>query len=341
MKQAIMITPGEIEISEVADLTNINNDQLLVHIQKIGVCGSDIHVYHGKHPFTPFPVIQGHEYSGIVAAVGEHVKGFAVGDYVTGRPQLTCGECAPCLKGNYNVCANLKVEGFQAPGVGQDYFALPAARAYKIEKGTSLDEIALIEPSAVAAHATAKIANIETKNIVITGAGPIGNLIAQFAKIRGAKKVVVTDFNQFRLNKAQEVGVDEVINLSTEKYEDGLKRIFGNEGFQVGIEAVGVEPALHNLVNNVEKGGEVIIVGVYEDLPKLNMGFVCEHELTVKGSMMYKDEDYAEAIQFLSDGKLHLKPLITHRFDFVDYKKAYQFIDANAKEVMKVIIDVN
>lgn len=341
MKQAVMLTPGEIEISEVADLTTIQDNEILLHIQKIGVCGSDIHVYHGKHPFTPFPVIQGHEYSGVVAAIGKNVQGFKVGDYATGRPQLTCGTCGPCLKGNYNVCTHLKVEGFQAPGVGRDYFAIPTNRAYKIEKQTSLDEIALIEPSAVAAHATAKIAHIETKNVVITGAGPIGNLIAQFAKMRGAKRVVITDFNAFRLQKAQEVGIADVINLSTEKYEDGLKRIFGDEGFQVGIEAVGAEPALHNLVNHVEKGGEVIIVGVYEEHPRLNMGFVCEHELSIKGSMMYKDEDYAEVIHFLSLNKLQLKPLITHRFDFMDYKKAYQFIDANAKEVMKVIIDVN
>lgn len=341
MKQAVMITPGEIRIQEVEDVLKINENQLLLRIQKIGVCGSDIHVYHGMHPFTPFPVIQGHEYSGIVVKVGSVVKGFEVGDFATGRPQLTCNTCSPCRKGNYNVCSNLKVEGFQAPGVAQDYFAIDADRAYKISNNISLDHIALIEPSAVGAHATSKIDDIAEKNIVVMGAGPIGNLIAQFALIRGAKKVVITDFNALRLQKAQEVGVKKTINLSEEKFEDGIRRVFGDEGFQVGIEAVGVEKALQNIVDNLEKGGEVIIVGVYEDLPKLNMGFVCEHELTIKGSMMYKHEDYVEAISFLSSKKLVLDPLITHHFDFKAYKKAYEFIDEHAKEVMKVIIDVN
>lgn len=341
MKQAVMQRPGVIVISDIEDLIDINNNQILLNIKKIGVCGSDIHVYHGKHPFTPFPVIQGHEYSGVVTKVGDHVKDFQVGDYVTARPQLTCGLCGPCKIGNYNVCTNLKVEGFQAPGVAQDYFAVDADRAYKISNDISLEHIALIEPAAVGAHATSKIKNIADKNIVVMGAGPIGNLIAQFARIRGAKSVVITDFNAFRLDKANEVGITNTINLATESFEAGIFRVFGDEGFQVGIEAVGVEAALHNLVNSIEKGGEVVIVGVYEEHPRINMGFVCEHELTVNGSMMYKDEDYKEAISYLCTQKLNVDPLITHRFDFYDYKKAYEFIDANPKDVMKVIIEVN
>lgn len=341
MKQAVMTSPGEIEITQVKDLTSINDNEVLINIKRIGVCGSDIHVYHGKHPFTPFPVIQGHEYSGEVVAVGKNVTKIKPGDKVTGRPQLVCGTCGPCKAGRYNVCSNLKVEGFQAPGVARDYFVLPEDRLYVAPEQVSFDEIAMIEPAAVGAHATAKIKDIHLKNIVITGAGPIGNLIAQFAAIRGAKKVVVTDFNQFRLDLLVSIGITNTINLSKESFEEGIKRILGNESFQVGIEAVGAEPALQSLVNNVEKGGEVIIVGVYEEHPRLNMGFVGEHELTVSGSMMYRHEDYAEALEYAGKGKLKLKPLITHRFDFNDYKKAYEFIDANAAQTLKVMIDVN
>lgn len=341
MKRATMISPGDIQISEVEDLKEIGHGDVLVKIMKIGVCGSDIHVYHGKHPFTPFPVIQGHEYSGEVVAVGAAVTSLKTGDKVTGRPQQVCGHCGPCLAGRYNVCSNLKVEGFQAPGVAQDYFILPENRAYFVPGHVSFDEIALIEPAAVAAHATAKIDDIQNKNIVVTGGGPIGNLIAQFARIRGAKRVIITDFNAFRLSIASEVGIHDTINLSTESFENGIRRILGDESFQVGIEAVGVEPALNNLVDHVEKGGEVIIVGVYEGLPKINMGFVGEHELRILGSMMYRHEDYQEALDFLASKVLVLDPLITHRFDFRDYKKAYEFIDTNPSETMKVLIDVN
>ncbi|HMR83877.1 MAG TPA: alcohol dehydrogenase catalytic domain-containing protein, partial [Niabella sp.] len=155
MKQAVMTSPGEIEITQVKDLTSINDNEVLINIKRIGVCGSDIHVYHGKHPFTPFPVIQGHEYSGEVVAVGKNVTKIKPGDKVTGRPQLVCGTCGPCKAGRYNVCSNLKVEGFQAPGVARDYFVLPEDRLYVAPEQVSFDEIAMIEPAAVGAHATA------------------------------------------------------------------------------------------------------------------------------------------------------------------------------------------
>lgn len=276
-----------------------------------------------------------------MVAVGESVKNIKIGDKVTGRPQQVCGQCAPCLSGRYNVCTHLKVEGFQAPGAARDYFVLPADRTYVLPDAIGFDEMALIEPAAVAAHATALIQNIETKNLVIAGAGPIGNLLAQFAQIRGARKVIVTDLNAFRLQLLNSIGIPHTINLSEENFEQGLRRILKDEAFQVGIEAVGAEPALNSLIDHVEKGGQIVIVGVYEEFPRLNMGFVGEHELTVQGSMMYKDEDYKLAIQYLVEGKLKLKELITQRFDFNDYQAAYEFIEKNATQTLKVLIDVN
>ncbi|MEC3878117.1 alcohol dehydrogenase catalytic domain-containing protein [Parapedobacter sp. 10938] len=336
-----MLSPGHIQVSDVAEIAGIGDDEVLVKIMRIGVCGSDIHVYHGKHPFTPFPVIQGHEYSGEVMAVGEAVSSVKVGDRVTGRPQQVCGTCGPCRAGRYNVCSRLKVEGFQAPGVAQDYFALPEDRVYVVPDQVSFDEIALLEPAAVAAHATSMIESITSKVVVVAGAGPIGNLIAQFAKIRGAKRVIVSDFNPFRLGLLRELGINDVINLAEEDFKQGVTRILGKEAFQVGVEAVGVEPALHNLIDHVEKGGQVLIVGVYEEHPRLNMGFVGEHELTVQGSMMYKHEDYVKAIEYLVSGELQLSALITHRFGFNAYNEAYHFIEKNPTQTLKVLIDVN
>src|SRR5690606_26936292 len=304
MKQATLISPGDIRFSTEQPPVTIGAKEVLVKIRRIGICGSDIHAYHGKHPFTPFPVVQGHEYSGDVVRVGHQVSTVKIGDRVTGRPQQVCGVCAPCKAGRYNVCSNLKVEGFQAPGVARDYFLLPENRTYVVPGQVSYDEIALLEPAAVAAHATSMIQDIGRKTVVVTGAGPIGNLIAQFAKIRGAKRVIVSDFNAFRLNLLKKLGIEDVINLSEEGFPGGIKQILGSEGFQVGIEAVGVESALHNLVDNVEKGGEVLIVGVYEEHPRLNMGFVGEHELTVQGGMMYKHDDYDQAIHYTVAGKL-------------------------------------
>ncbi|WP_262244958.1 zinc-dependent alcohol dehydrogenase [Parapedobacter soli] len=341
MKQATLTEPKNIRFSDEQVPDSLGTMDVLIHVRRIGICGSDIHAYNGKHPFTPLPVVQGHEYSGEVVAVGSQVTTVKVGDRVTGRPQQVCGTCGPCKAGRYNVCANLKVEGFQAPGVAQDYFVLPEDRTYVIPGTVSFDEIALLEPAAVAAHATSMVHNIGEKTVVVAGAGPIGNLIAQFAKIRGAKRVVVSDFNPFRLQLLEKLGIMDTINLSEESFQQGISRILGDEPFQVGIEAVGVEPALHNLVDHVEKGGQVLIVGVYEEHPRLNMGFVGEHELTVQGSMMYKHQDYVQAIEWLVSGDLQLAPLITQRFPFDAYNEAYQFIAENPAKTLKVLIDVN
>lgn len=341
MKQAVLQSAEKIIFQDVDFSVDLAPNEILVKIKKIGVCGSDIHAYKGKHPFTPLPVVQGHEYSAEVIDLGSSVTKFQKGDKVTGRPQLTCGACNPCQSGKYNVCQQLKVQGFQAPGVAQDYFILPEERAYRIDDQVTFDEIALIEPAAVGAHCTSLIENLPAKNVVISGAGPIGILIAQFAKAKGARRIVVSDFNPFRLNMLHKMGISDTINLRDESFVAGISRILGNEGYQVGIEAVGHQSALDDLVGNVEKGGEIIIVGVYEEFPRVNMGFVGEHELTLKGSMMYKHEDYEEAIEFLNTNKINLKDMITHSFDFFDYNEAYKYINENADETLKVIINVN
>lgn len=341
MKQAVLASAEQIIFQDIDFDYILEPNQVLIEIKKIGVCGSDIHAYKGKHPFTPLPVVQGHEYSGVVKEVGSDVKTIKIGDKVTGRPQVTCGTCQPCLDGKYNICTNLRVEGFQAGGVAQDYFILPEDRVYVVDNTITLDEIAMIEPAAVGAHATSLISNIKSKNIVIAGAGPIGNLIAQFSKIRGAKNIIITDYNDFRLQILNDLGFINTINLSIESIEEGIKRILGDESFQVGIEAVGHQSALDSLINTIEKGGELIIVGVYEESPTINMGFVGEHELIIKGSMMYKHEDYLYTIEQLNKGNLYLKPMITQHFDFSQYNEAYQYIEENTKTTLKVIIDVN
>ena len=239
-----MIEPGAIEIRDAPELRPVEKREIKLRIRKIGVCGSDIHVYHGKHPFTTYPVIQGHEYSGEVVEVGEDVRGVQVGDKATARPQRVCGKCPPCIRGDYNICNNLKVEGFQAPGTAQDYFILPQDRIMKLPDSLSYEQGAMVEPAAVGAHATARAENLKGRNVLVTGAGPIGNLVAQFAKARGASKVLITDLSEFRLRKAMECGVEFTCNVAMEKVADASQRAFGADGFDVVFECAGVEIAL-------------------------------------------------------------------------------------------------
>lgn len=340
MKQAIMISPGKIEFRDAILPNQLESNEVLLRIQKIGICGSDIHVFHGEHPATPYPVVQGHEYSATIAAVGDSVKSVRVGQRATARPQLTCGKCGPCIRGQYNACQNLKVQGFQAPGVAQEYFVVPEDRLIVFPDTMSYEHGAMIEPAAVGAHSTSRSRGLEGKNVVVSGAGTIGNLVAQFAKARGAKKVLITDVSDFKLSKAVECGIIDTLNVVKTPFSEGVRAAFGNEGYQVGFEAAGVQDSLDALIANVEKGGEVIILGVYAKNPTVNMYFVGEHELNLYGSMMYRHEDYQEAAKLISEGRIVLNPLISKHFPFEQYLDAYRFIGDSGDKVMKVMVDL-
>jgi len=340
MKQAIMTKPGEIIFKEVNEPGHLKASEILIRIKKIGICGSDIHVYYGEHPATSYPVIQGHEYSGIVEAVGSEVSKVTPGMKVTARPQLVCGECAPCKRGQYNVCEKLKVQGFQAPGAAQELFVVSEDRVVPIPDSVSLEQGAMIEPAAVGAHSTNRITSFTDKNVVVSGAGTVGNFVAQFAKARGAKKVLITDISNFRLNIASQCGIDATLNVKEVSFEKGVKEVFGDEGFQIGFEAAGVQASLDNLIKNIENGRDVVIIGVYAQNPTVNMYYLGEHELNMFGSMMYLHEDYETAVDFIAAGKIKTLPLLSKKFPFEQYLNAYKYIEKQGDKVMKVMIEL-
>ena len=258
----------------------------------------------------------------------------------TAWPQLVCGKCGPCLRGQYNACLELKVQGFQAPGVAQDYFIVPQERIILIPDFMSLDQGVLVEPAAVGAHSTGRTTGITGKNVVVSGAGTIGNLVAQYARARGAAKVLITDISDYRLGIAKECGIEGVLNVSETSFEEGTLAFFGSEGFQVGFEAAGVQASLDALMANVEKGGDIVILGVYSKNPTVNMYFLGEHELNVFGSMMYRKEDYEDAVKMIDSGNIITAPLISKHFNFESYLEAYQYIEKQGDKTMKVMIDL-
>jgi 2-desacetyl-2-hydroxyethyl bacteriochlorophyllide A dehydrogenase len=340
MRQAIMISPGKIEFHEIPEPGQLNENEILLRIKKIGICGSDIHVFHGNHPATPYPVVQGHEYSAIVEATGKNVTRIKKGMKATARPQVICGECRPCKRGQYNACQTLKVQGFQAPGVAQDLFVVPEERIVAIPDSMTLEQGAMIEPAAVGAHSTNRTSDLKGKNVVVSGAGTIGNLVAQFAIARGAGKVLITDISDYRLNIAQQCGITGTLNVNDIPFEDGIRSFFGEEGFQVGFEAAGVQTSLDVLMQFVEKGGNIVILGVYSHNPVVNMFYLGEHELNIYGSMMYRHEDYETAVEMIASGKIITSPLITRSFPFENYPDAYKFIEEQGDRSMKVMIDL-
>ncbi len=338
MRQAVMTEPGKIEYRDV-EAPEPGQGQVQLRIQRIGVCGSDVHVYHGTHPYTGYPVVQGHEFSATVEKVGPGVQGLQPGVKVTAMPQHVCGECGPCRRGDYHICRSLAVEGFQAPGVAQDLFVTAADRIIVLPESFTHEQGALVEPVAVAAHAVGRAGDVKGKGVVVFGAGPIGNLCAQVAHASGAK-VLISDLSEHRLDIARRCGLEETFNPSTEKAADAVGRVFGPEGYPVAMECVGVEPTLTDAIDTLAKGGTLVVVGVFGENPRVNVGWVQDRELTLRGTLMYKKEDYQQAVDLIASGQVQTDPLISEHFPFDRFLEAYQRIEQARDKVMKVFIDL-
>lgn len=338
MKQAVMTAPGEITIHEIG-VPEPGRDEVLLHIQRIGVCGSDVHVFHGLHPYTSYPVVQGHEFSATLAAVGEGVEGLTPGMKVTSMPQIVCGKCAPCLRGDYHICDDLKVQGFQAPGCAQEYWVTDAEKVVPLPDSFSYEQGALVEPVSVAVHSTSRAGNIQGRRVAVLGAGPIGNLVGQVARANGAQ-VLITDLSDYRLEIAQQCGLEGTSNAAEEDLADAGGRIFGLDGFDVVFECVGVEITMTSAIENIQKGGTIVVVGVFGNKPRLDMGLVQDRELNLHGTLMYKRPDYERAVDLINTGAVITAPLFSKHFSMDDYLEAYRFIDTQSDKAMKVFIDV-
>lgn len=337
MKQAIMMKPGEVTIREV-DIPEVAPNQIKVKMKRIGVCGSDIHVFHGKHPYTSYPVVQGHEVAAKVVEIGSEVTSVKIGDRVTIQPQVVCGKCYPCTHGRYNACEELKVMGFQTTGMASEYFVTEADKAVKLSEGMSYDEGALVEPISVAVHAIRRYGNVAGKKVLVLGGGPIGNLVAQSAKAMGASQVLVSEQSTARLDIAKGCEIETVNPLETELL-DKIIETFGTDKADVIFECVGINATMEQAINFSRKGSDIVVVGVFADLGTINMGLIQDKELRLIGSAMYRVEDYEKAIELIKDDLLCLKPLITHRIKFENFQKAYETIELNRDKAMKVMVD--
>ena len=303
MIQQVMTNPGEIIFREVP-VPEVGDDQVLVKIMNIGICGSDIHVYHGKHPFTKYPVTQGHEVSGEITELGKNVTGFQVGQKETIEPQVYASKVTP------------------------------------IPEEMSYEEGAMIEPLAVAVHAVKQMGDVKGMNIAVLGAGPIGNLVAQSAKGMGAAKVMITDVSDLRLEKAKECGIDVCVNTKEKDFGEAMAEAFGPDKADVIYDCAGNNITMGQAIKYARKGSVIVLVAVFADMATIDLAVANDHELDIKSTMMYRHDDYVDAIDLVNAEKVHLRPLISKTFAFKDYLKAYQYIDANRETTMKVIINV-
>jgi L-iditol 2-dehydrogenase len=346
MRQAVMTSPGTIEFKEVAKPVAAKGEVLL-RVLCIGVCGSDVHVYHGLHPYTPYPVVQGHEVSFEVVSFAKGVTGFSPGDKVTIEPQVSCGECFACKSGLYNICDNLKVLGFQTTGCASDYFVAPAAKLVKLDPSMKHENGAMMEPLSVAVRAVNQAfseadGGIKGKQVLVYGAGPIGNLVAQAAHGMGASKVMISDLNEFRLEKAKACGIEFISNPAKDNLAEQVDEYFGKDRkADVIFECVGVNGTMDSAIEIARKGTPIVVVGVFGKKAEIDMARVNENELKLIGTARYVLEDFEIAKGLVASGKVNLNPLVTDVFDFEKYNEAYLKIQNEPATTMKVIIQVN
>lgn len=339
MLQQVMSAPGVIGFQEV-EMPVPTSGQVLLKVMKIGICGSDIHVYHGKHPFTSYPVTQGHEFSCEVVSLGDGVTGLTPGQKVTVEPQVVCGQCYPCRHGKYNLCEDLKVMGFQTTGAASEYFAEDASKITPLPDSMTFDQGAMIEPLAVAVHAVRRAGNPGGKKIAVIGAGPIGNLVAQVSKAMGAEAVMITDISGYRLQKAKDCGIDFTYNTGSADFGDALMEAFGPDKADVIFDCCGNDITMGQAVRCARKGSTIILVAVYVGMANIDLAVLNDHELDLNTTMMYRHEDYVDSIRLVEEGKIHLEPLMSKTFAFRDYLKAYEYIDSNRETSLKILIDV-
>jgi 2-desacetyl-2-hydroxyethyl bacteriochlorophyllide A dehydrogenase len=262
-----------------------------------------------------------------------------VGDLVTATPQRVCGTCRPCRRGDYHICDSLAVRGFQAPGCAQDLFVTEAAKIVPLPASFTFEQGALVEPVAVGVHSVSRAGDVKGRNVAVLGAGPIGNLLAQVAQAGGAR-TLVTDVSDFRLDIARRCGLEATSNARTETLAAASSRVFGSGGFDVAFECAGVEETINAAIGTIQKGGTIVLVGVYGNRPTLDIGLVQDRELNLVGTLMYKYEDFTRAVELMAAGRVITAPLDSRHFAFEQYPSAYRFIDQAGDQSMKVFIDL-
>ena len=343
MKTAVMLGIGEMGFEE-RDIPQVKDDEVLVKLEYVGICGSDLHYYEtgaiGDYVVEP-PFVLGHEPGGTVVEVGKNVTHLKAGDRVALEPGKTCGHCEFCKTGRYNLCPD--VVFFATPpvdGVFQEYVAHEADLCFKLPDNVSTLEGALIEPLAVGFHAAIQGDAHLGQKAVVMGAGCIGLVSMMALKARGVSEVYVVDIMEKRLQKALELGADGVINGAEENVEEKICQITDGRGVDLVIETAGTEITTRQAISIAKKGSNIVLVGYSKSGEMtLPMSLALDKELTFKTVFRYR-HIYPMAIEAVSQGKVNLKGIVTDIFDLDDAQKAMDYSVNNKADIVKAVIRI-
>jgi threonine 3-dehydrogenase len=308
----------------------VGHNDVLIKIRQTAICGTDIHIYKWDDwasATIPVPLAVGHEFYGEIVEVGSEVKGFSPGDRVSAEGHITCGVCRNCRAGRRHLCINTVGVGVNRPGAFAEYLSVPAFNVFKLPDAISDDMASILDPLGNATH-TALSFDLVGEDVLITGAGPIGVMAVAIARYAGARHIVITDINDYRLELATTMGATAALNVTRESLDDTMKNLGMTEGFDVGMEMSGNPQAFRDLLRTMHHGGKVSILGIPPDETSIDWTQVIFKGLILKGIYgreMF--ETWYKMSSMLQSG-LNIAPIITHHFDVDDFQPAFDLMES-------------
>ncbi len=329
--------PG-IWMGELAEPTIGPND-VLIRIRKTSICGTDIHIYNwdpwAQRSIT-VPMAIGHEYCGTIVDMGSEVRGFDIGDRVSGEGHITCGHCRNCRAGRRHLCRNTVGVGVDRQGCFAEYLSLPGVNAFKLPDSIGDDVASILDPFGNAVH-TALAFSMVGEDVLIAGAGPIGIMAAAVARFVGARHVVITDVNDYRLGLAEQMGATRVVNVATESLDDTMHELAMQEGFDIGLEMSGNPMALREMLRTMHHGGSVAMLGIPAQETAIDWTEVIFKGITIKGIYGREMFETWYKMSSLLQSGLDITPVITHHFGINDYLEGFEIMGSGKSG--KVILD--
>ena len=317
----------------------IGPNDVLVKIAKTAICGTDMHIYHWDawaQRSIKVPMAVGHEYSGTIVELGSEVRGFEIGDRVSGEGHITCGHCRNCRAGRRHLCRNTIGVGVDRQGCFAEYLSLPAVNAFKLPDSIVDDVASILDPFGNAVH-TALAFNMVGEDVLIAGAGPIGIMAVAVARFVGARHIVITDVNDYRLSLAKSMGATRIVNVSRETLDDTMSSLGMREGFDVGLEMSGNPQALREMLRTMHHGGSVALLGIPPEETAIDWTQVIFKGLSIKGIYGREMFETWYKMSSLLQSGLSLAPVITHHFGVEDYIAGFETMGSGQSG--KVILD--
>ncbi|NMP29443.1 L-threonine 3-dehydrogenase [Rahnella sp. SAP-1] len=320
-------------------LPELGHNDIMIKIRKTAICGTDVHIYNWdewSQKTIPVPMVIGHEYVGNVVAIGQEVRGFQLGDRVSGEGHITCGHCRNCRGGRTHLCRNTQGVGVNRPGAFAEYLVIPAFNAFKIPDNISDDLAAIFDPLGNAVH-TALSFDLVGEDVLVCGAGPIGIMAAAICRHVGARHVVITDMNEYRLGLAREMGVTRAVNVAQQDLGSVMAELGMTEGFDVGLEMSGAPPAFRSMLAAMNHGGRIALLGIPPADMAIDWQQVIFKGLFIKGVYGREMFETWYKMAALVQSGLDLTPLITHHFAIDDFQQGFDVMRSGQSG--KVILD--